>query len=110
MLLSDLGADVVRGEPGDDSGLRDEPGRVCWHRNKTLTTLDLDTDDGDGAVRRLLGLADVVVVDQPEREIDARQLTSDRVLADNADAVHLWLPPYGERGRWGSLPADAMVL
>ncbi|MBW8825089.1 MAG: CoA transferase [Acidobacteria bacterium] len=110
MLLGDLGADVVRGEPPAGPDLHDDPGRLCWHRNKTLVTIDVEARDGAAEARRLLGATDVVVVDQPMPDVERHQLDADRSLADNPSVIHVWLPPYGERGRWSSLPADAMVL
>ena len=72
MLLGDMGAEVIKIErpgTGDDTRAWGPPfvgGESAYYlgvnRNKRSLTLDLSTEEGRGILRRLVPLADVVVV------------------------------------------------
>jgi crotonobetainyl-CoA:carnitine CoA-transferase CaiB-like acyl-CoA transferase len=110
MLLGDFGADVVKAEePGGERG-QDDPGYVCWNRNKTITTIDPASAVGLAHLRRLVTRADVIVVDRPRAELERLRLDATSILETNPLAVHLWVPGYGRVGRWSHLQPDPMIL
>src|SRR3954465_4473110 len=66
-LLADQGADVVKVEPPGGDDYRWYPNRM-WPilaRGKRSIELDLRTDEGCDTVRRLVAVADVIVVNMP---------------------------------------------
>jgi len=110
MHLGDLGAHVVRVDATDDERGRDEPGYLAWHRNKTRVVLDLDDPDERATVRRLIGESDVVIFDSSPDELERRGLDGRTLTGAHERLIHAWAPPYGERGRWSSLPASHHLL
>ncbi|MCK9518468.1 MAG: CoA transferase [Dehalococcoidia bacterium] len=110
MLFADLGADVLKVEPPAGDRAKDEPGYLCWNRNKRLTTLDLHTYEGLREARRLVAAADVAVFDVLPGELERLGLDATTCLAANPRLIHAWLPPYGTEGRWSHLPPDELLL
>jgi crotonobetainyl-CoA:carnitine CoA-transferase CaiB-like acyl-CoA transferase len=110
MMFGDHGADVVRADASPPREDPPPPGELAWHRNKTVAAFDRDSPADRQQLRRLLGRADVVVVDRARRELERTQLDEASVTAANPGAVHLWLPGYGVEGRWSELRPDADLL
>ncbi len=110
MHLGDLGAHVVKVDPTDDERGRDEPGYLAWHRNKTRVVLDLDDPADLDALRGLIGESDVVIFDSAPDELERRGLDGPTLTRAHPRLLHAWAPPYGERGRWSSLPASHHLL
>ena len=107
-LLGDMGADVVKVEPpegartrGSEPFLGDEPhperSLYFWHYNtsKRSLTLDLETDEGREAFRRLAASADVLVEDQPPGRLAALGLDYADLRADNSRLIHTAITSFG---------------
>ncbi|WP_261562221.1 CoA transferase, partial [Frankia tisae] len=109
MYLADQGADVVRLLPPGRGPFDEGPGQLCWDRNKRLCALDRTTPAGAAQLRRLLGAADVVVVDGTPDDLDRDGLDPDRVRAAHPGLIHLWLPLLAPAAPWGRLPADPLL-
>ena len=110
MLLGDFEAEVVKVEPPGGDRLRDHPGYPAWNRNKTVVALDLADPADLARARELARAADVAVFDHAPGELEALGLDA-ASLRDGADhLVHVWMPPYGTRGRWSGLPARHSLL
>jgi crotonobetainyl-CoA:carnitine CoA-transferase CaiB-like acyl-CoA transferase len=110
MHLGDLGADVVKVDRNDDERGREEPGYLTWHRNKARLVLDPDHLDDLTVLHRLIAEADVVVFDSSPDELERRGLDGPTLTRTHSRLIHAWAPPYGERGRWSSLPASHHLL
>jgi crotonobetainyl-CoA:carnitine CoA-transferase CaiB-like acyl-CoA transferase len=110
MHLGDLGADVVRVDSSDDERGRDHPGYLAWDRNKARVVLDVDDDVDLLAIRRLVADSDVVIVDASPEQLARRGLDGATLTRAHPRLIHAWAPPYGERGRWSSLPASHHLL
>ena len=82
LFLADLGADVVKVEPGAGDPYRSQPGFQSLNRNKRSA--------GDVALEPLLARADVVVTDRPGTAWSLRRLAPTAVIVS--------VPPWGERG------------
>ena len=104
MLLADLGADVVTVAAPGLPPRPPRPADLCWDRGKRL----IGAADEDALA--LAAAADVMLVNVTPAEIAARRLTSERLHEAGSDAVHVWLPPYGEFGEWRDLPEDPVLL
>ena len=110
MILADHGADVVKVEsPGGDR-LQDHPGYITWSRNKRLVTIDRDSFDGQQQILDLVSRADVVIFDDPPGVIERQGLDRDTLAAAFPALLHVWLPMFGERGRWSQLPHEDPLL
>ena len=115
MALGDAGADVVKIErPGGDrargwgSGTRGDLGAAFLNlnRSKRGIALDIDTDEGAAAARRLIARADVVIADagwathadlQPDALLAAHpQLVYCHISQDGDQGPQADRPPYGE--------------
>jgi crotonobetainyl-CoA:carnitine CoA-transferase CaiB-like acyl-CoA transferase len=104
MLLADLGADVVAVVAPGRPSRPPQPADVCWDRGKR----QFEAADEDALA--LAAGADVLLVNATPADIDARGLTSQRLHDVAPEAVHVWLPPYGEFGEWRDLPEDPLLL
>src|SRR5215207_1611172 len=104
MLLADLGADVVRVVDPTAPAEPLTPEAVCWDRGKR--TAAVAGEEVDLAAVR----ADIMVVDLGPTALQARRWHSAVLRETCPELVHLWLPPYGERGEWQDLPEDPLLL
>ena len=110
MLVGDFEAEVVKVEPPGGDRLKDHPGYPAWNRNKTVVTLDLADPADLARARDLARGADVAVFDHAPGDLEALGLDA-ASLRDGADhLVHVWMPPYGTRGRWSRLPPRHNLL
>ena len=111
MMLADLGADVIKVErPGRGDMLRSlspvapphEAGNGWfWQmdaRNKRSLTLNLKTDRGMAAMRRLIASCDVFITNQPYDSREAMKLTYEDLQPLNPRMIYASLTAYGEQG------------
>ena len=120
MMLGDLGADVIKVERpgrGDDSRAWGPPfvgGEsayfVCANRNKRSVTLDLGSEMGRDAIRRLAGVADVVVENYRTGSLEKLGLGYDDLSAINPQLIWASITGYGPTGPAAGRPGyDFMV-
>lgn len=99
-VLGDFGADVVKVEPRDGDPLR-AIGAVPWAvagRNKRSVRLDFGTTDGLELLHQLIGVADVVVLNQPRVVLERWECTDEQIAARNTRAVVVHLTAFGQSG------------
>lgn len=108
-MLADLGADVVKVErPGKGDDTRgwgppfDDAGMSAYfasaNRNKRSAALDLKSDLGREAVRRLASRADILVENFRAGHLDAMGLGYDALAAENPRLVYCSITGYGSTG------------
>ncbi|HEX4711226.1 CoA transferase [Phenylobacterium sp.] len=118
MVLADLGADVVKIEPPDGETTRGHPGAAFRafdfvNRNKRAIALDLTTERGAGALRRLAETADVFVENYRPGSLDRMGLSYARLSKLNPRLIYCSVSgfgldgPYRDRGGF-DLIAQAM--
>src|SRR6184192_4491774 len=107
MLLSDLGADVIKVE---DTGTGDESRTWPPHkdgesaaflvinRNKRDMTLDLKTPEGVEVLKRLAGRADVLIENFRTGTMESFGLGYDTLAADNPGLVYASVSAFGRTG------------
>ena len=119
MLLSDLGADVVKVEPPGGDPMRQLPpwsyaGMSAYflsiNRGKRSMVIDLESDEGREQLHRLAAVADVVLYnyrpDVPARlGVDAETLH--RI---NPRLIVCSLTGFGEDGPWSDRPSYDLVI
>jgi len=118
MLLADLGADVVkveRPETGDDTRGWGPPfveGDAAYflslNRNKRSVTLDLSTDDGRSAARRLALGSDVVVENFRPGLMQRFGLDHRTLSAERPDLVYCSLTAFGDQA--GTRPGYDIIV
>jgi crotonobetainyl-CoA:carnitine CoA-transferase CaiB-like acyl-CoA transferase len=112
MILADLGAEVIKVERpggGDDTRHWGPPwaegpeGResayfLCVNRNKRSLALDLKTDGGRAAARRLAAGADVVLENFAPGTMEGWGLGYEALAAENPGLVYCAITGYGSDG------------
>lgn len=123
-LLGDMGADVILVEPpgGEPSRnyppfMDDEPSPdgslYWWHYNtsKRSIVLDLETDEGRGAFRKLVASADVLLESEPPGRLAELGLDYDAITEVKADLIHVSMTPFGrENSRRAEPVTDLTIL
>ena len=110
MHLADFGADVLKVETPAGDRLRDQPGYLCWNRNKRFSRLDAGDYRDLSELRRLIAAADAVVFDWAAAELERLGLDATSLRAGRPELTYAWMPPYSQRGRWAHLPAEPGLL
>lgn len=104
LLLSDLGADVLKIEPpGGDPMKTLGPGDALWRAlngGKTILELDLKTADGKATLARLLARADALIESYRPGTLDRLGFGRDVLDKLNPKLVHVALSGYGQTGPW----------
>ena len=110
MLLGDFEAEVVKVEPPGGDRLKDHPGYPAWNRNKRIVTLDLSDPSDLEKARDLARAADIAVFDHPPGDLEALGLDAATLRDDAPHLIHVWMPPYGTRGRWSRMAPRHSLL
>lgn len=110
-ILADLGADVIQVEPPGGSPVRSRPpflhdtpdpeGSLVWWalaRNKRSVELDLETEPGRDALRRLVEQSDVLIESFPAGSPAAAGLTATTLARWNPRLVHVSITAFGRSG------------
>src|SRR6185436_20033613 len=105
--LADWGANVIRIEPpvpsGEDVvGRRHGPDFQNLHRNKRAIRLDLKTEDGYAAFKRLVERADVVVENMRPQVKHRLKVDYDHVKAINPRVVYGSISGFGQDGPYAT--------
>ncbi len=108
MLLGDFGAEVLKVERpggGDDTRGWTPPeldGESLWftavNRNKRSLTLEWGQPEGAAVLRRLVAMADVMVVNQPPRVLRKLGIAADQVRAVKPELIHVAITGFGQTG------------
>jgi crotonobetainyl-CoA:carnitine CoA-transferase CaiB-like acyl-CoA transferase len=113
-IMADMGADVIKVEPprGDDTrviSVAPSPGMsgvfVNVNRGKRSIVLDLQTEDGKAALRKLLETADVFIHSMRSKAVAKLGFSYDDVVKINPAIVYTNCYGYSRRGPNRDLPA-----
>jgi crotonobetainyl-CoA:carnitine CoA-transferase CaiB-like acyl-CoA transferase len=111
MLLSDLGAEVIKVESPDGGdpfrmwGKTDYNGTFgSMNRNKKSVTLDLKADSGLAAARKLALSADVIIENFRAGAMDRLGLSYETLAADNPRLVYCSITGFGSEGPYRNRP------
>ena len=121
-LVADMGADVIKVEPPEGSSARaigpfvdDVPGpdrslNFWYHNtNKRSVTLDLNTEDGKDAWRKLVARADVVIDDRPPQALEEMGIGYSELSRGHGELLWLAITPFGQDGPWAQFQSTDMV-
>lgn len=118
MMLSDLGADVIKVEPPTGDGFRKFGHNrggfgASWtnaNRGKRSIVIDLKTPEGIVRLKRLLETADVLVENWRPRVSESLGLGQDVVAALNSRLIRLSITGFGNSGALANAPAfDSLI-
>jgi crotonobetainyl-CoA:carnitine CoA-transferase CaiB-like acyl-CoA transferase len=118
MMLSDLGADVIKieppaGDPYRSFGHGKQGLSAVWtssNRGKKSVALDLKTDDGRADLQELLQTADVFVENWRPSVAAALRLDHEALQKINPRLIHVSITGYGDSGHLAGDPAyDALI-
>jgi crotonobetainyl-CoA:carnitine CoA-transferase CaiB-like acyl-CoA transferase len=123
-LLGDLGADVIKVEPPGGSPVRElgpffgdasaSDRSICWwayNRNKRGITLNFDTDEGRGMLRRLAARADFLIESDNPGDLARRGLSYADLSAVNPALVYVSITPFGQDGpKAGYADSDLIIM
>ncbi|NKY58952.1 CaiB/BaiF CoA transferase family protein [Nocardia flavorosea] len=110
-LLADHGADVVKIEPPGGDSYRHHPGRM-WPllaRGKRSVELDLRSEAGCAALRRLVVDTDVLVVNMPLATLRKRGLDYSTLRALNPGLIYVSVTGYGQDGPYADRPGNGTI-
>ena len=95
MLLADQGAEVVKVDrPGTRSAGAGDPAEAMYNRGKTRIELDLKSEDGVAAARRLIAAADVLIENFRPGVMDRLGLGAQVVTGRHPRLIYLSLPGF----------------
>ena len=119
MILSDLGADVIKVEPPrGDSGRRsaiygigtESAIHLTHNRNKRSVVLDLKTDEGRDVLFDLIRTADAVVENFRPGVLDRLGIDFEQMRAVNPGVVLVSVSGFGMDSPYRDLPAYDLIL
>ncbi|MBT5774051.1 MAG: CoA transferase, partial [Dehalococcoidia bacterium] len=122
-LFADFGADVIKVEPpegdpsrrfgpffGDDVHLEKSGLFLHLNTNKRSVTLDVETDEGAAAVRKLAATAQIVFEDFDPGKPDALGIGWDALSAGRDDLVVCSITPFGQSGPYRDYRGSEITL
>jgi crotonobetainyl-CoA:carnitine CoA-transferase CaiB-like acyl-CoA transferase len=118
-ILGDLGAEVIKIEPPEGDSMRPvapqaAPGLSAifsnFNRNKRSVALDLKTDAGRNALRKLVPTADVFVHNMRQEAMDKLGFTFNAVRELNPKIIYAAAIGFGRHGRYAGKPAYDDVI
>src|SRR5688572_10054955 len=117
--LADFGADVIKIEAPAGDGVRNLGWRdprdgetLMWkviNRNKRAAVIDLKTDEGVRAARRLIATADVLIENHRPGTMERLGLDPNELLAEHPGLVVLRLTGFGQDGPYAPRPGFATL-
>ena len=119
LLLSDLGADIIKVEPpwGDPwrAGIApitdsESKGFITVNRGKRSVCLDLNSEEGQSIVHRLVSQADVVTVNNRADVLDALKIDYDTLRKIKPDLVYSEITAFGRQGPFAGNPGYDLLM
>lgn len=118
-ILGDFGAEVIKVEPPEGDSMRPvapvaAPGLSAifsnFNRNKRSVALDLKSEGGKAALRKLIPTADVFVHNMRQEAMDKLGFTFNAVREANPRIIYAAAIGYGRHGRYAGKPAYDDVI
>jgi crotonobetainyl-CoA:carnitine CoA-transferase CaiB-like acyl-CoA transferase len=118
-ILGDFGAEVIKVEPPEGDSMRPvaplaAPGLSAifsnFNRNKRSVALDLKSEAGKQALRKLIATGDVFVHNMRQEAMDKLGFTFSEVRALNPRIIYAAAIGFGRHGRYAGKPAYDDVI
>jgi crotonobetainyl-CoA:carnitine CoA-transferase CaiB-like acyl-CoA transferase len=118
-ILGDLGAEIIKVEPPEGDSMRPvaplaSPGLSAifanFNRNKRSVVLDLKSEGGKAALRKLIQTGDVFVHNMRQEAMDKLGFTYNAVREINPRIIYAAAIGFGRHGRYAGKPAYDDVI
>ena len=106
LLMSDMGAEVIKIEPLGGDPLRSDPNYRFYNRGKKSVCLDLSSDKEMQNLHSLIKSSDVIVTTWLLSEAKSTFLDYESLSKINPSILHCSIPPYGDVGPMADIPGD----
>ncbi len=110
MLMTDQGAECIKIEPRGGDPARDLPGFLVWNRGKQSVILNLDTEEGQDILYRLVEKADVVIESFSPKTAKLLGVDYESLSNLNSRLIYCAIPLFGERGPLSEKPGNEGVV
>ena len=111
MLLSDMGAEVIKIEPPDGDPWRPMLGGfLAYNRGKRAISIDLKKEEGKEIAKKLIAGADVLVENARWGVWHRMGLDYESVIKINPDIIYLTVTGHGTSGPFINLPGYDPLL
>ena len=119
VLLSDLGADIIKVEPpwGDPwrggsapINATESKGFIAVNRGKRSICLDLNSEEGQSIVHTLVSEADVVTVNNRADVLDALKIDYETLRKIKPDLVYSEITAFGREGPYAGNPGYDLLM
>ncbi|MSO21038.1 MAG: CoA transferase [Acidobacteria bacterium] len=122
-ILGDLGADVIKVEPlAGDAGRRrapfyTDPGGaqhslfwLSYNNNKRGITLHIESAEGQGILRQLASMSDIVIESFAPGYMDSLGLGHESLRSDNPGLIYTAITPFGQTGPYRDFLASDLEI
>ena len=106
MVLADFGAEVIRVEPPGGDPAWEEAPYLLLNRGKQSIDLDLETVEGQGELRRLVAVSDVLIESLGASETRRLGIEYPALARINPGLVYCSITGYGRTGPFAEVVAD----
>ena len=105
MIMSDMGAEVIRVDHLEDKVSVDPEDRL-FNRGKKSITLELMSEKGSKFLNELVKSSDLLIHTWLAKEAKAAFLDYDNISNMNESLIYCSIPPYGDSGPMADIPGD----
>ena len=106
MLMSCMGARVIKVEPPGGSPERTDPRFYLWNRGKESLTLDLQSTEGQHTIRKIANNMDILIHNWRPSNTIALGLDYSSLKLTNPRLIYCAIPPYSEVSPQAEDPGD----
>ena len=106
LLMSDMGAEVIKIEPVGGDPLRSDPNYRFYNRGKKSICLDLSSQQQIEELHQLIKSSDIAVTTWLISEAKSTFLDYESLSKINPSLLHCSIPPYGDIGPMAEVPGD----
>ena len=118
-MLAEAGADVIKVEPIDGDWSKKLSPQTdkgvsalyqSFNRNKTITRIDLQTDEGQSEFESLIKDADILIEEWANESPESKIYDYDALKTNNPSLIHYSLSAFGHRGPMKNRPGSDLTI
>ena len=118
-MLAEAGADVIKVEPIDGDWSKKLSPQTdkgvsalyqSFNRNKTITGIDLQTDEGQSEFESLIKDADILIEEWANESPESKIYDYDALKTNNPSLIHYSLSAFGHRGPMKNRPGSDLTI
>ena len=118
-MLAEAGADVIKVEPIDGDWSKELSPQTdkgvsalyqSFNRNKTITGIDLQTDEGQSEFESLIKDADILIEEWANESPESKIYDYDALKTNNPSLIHYSLSAFGHRGPMKNRPGSDLTI